>query len=351
MPERSTEIVVNESKRPGRQIVALISAVGLLNVITWVLLFALAWRLDHALMEIGALAYFLGVRHGFDADHIAAIDNVTRKLKQDNKPCSATGFFFALGHSTIVILLTLAVVIGVSLHASSFRSAPSWGGMLGAIVSATFLTLIGLVNLVAFMQLWRAFRRRAGSSQDRAEIDRQIAALLERRGVAARLFRFIYRRIDASWKMYFVGFLFGLGFDTATEIALLGISAGVAAHGHFPFWSVMVLPALFTAGMALVDTLDGAVMERVYEWAADDHERKMLFNLGVTGVTVLIAILIGGIEWLQVVSLRFGLDGPFWKWVDGMDFARLGISAIVLLLAVWLAAWWTYRRRIRVAST
>lgn len=329
----------------------MLSAVAVLSVVSWLVLCVLAWKLDHALMEIGALAYFLGLRHGFDADHIAAIDNVTRKLKQDEKPSSATGFFFALGHSTIVVLLTVAVVVGVSLHASGFGAASSWGGILGALVSAAFLTLIGLVNLVAFIQLWRAFRQRSGADRDRAEIDRQIAALLERRGIAARLFRFIYRRIDASWKMYFVGFLFGLGFDTATEIALLAISAGVAAHGHLPFWSVMVLPALFTAGMALVDTLDGALMERVYEWAADDHERKLIFNLGVTGVTVLIAIMIGGIEWLQVVSLKFGLNGPFWQWVDALDFARLGIAAVVLLLLVWVAAWWTYRRRFRVAST
>jgi nickel/cobalt transporter (NiCoT) family protein len=332
------------TQRLKSSVVILIAAVAALNVAAWLGLFAVSWTLNHALLDIGALAYLLGLRHGFDADHIAAIDNVTRKLRHDSRPSAAVGFFFALGHSTIVILMTLVLVTGVSLHAGGHYHLPAWGGLVGAIISATFLTLIGVLNLVAFIQLWGAFRLRARAEDGHAEIDRQIAALLERRGIGARVFRFIYARITAGWNMYFVGLLFGLGFDTATEIALLGISAGAAARHAFPFWSVMILPVLFTAGMAMVDTLDGAVMERMYEWAADDDDLKLVFNIVVTGLTVLIAMVVGGIQWLQLMSRGLAPGSALAGRIDALDFTRLGVSIVVLIVGIWIVAWWNLKR-------
>ena len=324
-------------------LVLLLGAVAL-NLAAWIGVFALSWSVSRALLDLGALAYLLGLRHGFDADHIAAIDNVTRKLCGDRRPSMAVGFFFALGHSTIVILMTLALVTGVAIRGGAGFSFPSWSGILGIAVSATFLTIIAILNFVALIQLWGAFRRRARAGDERAEIDGQIAALLARRGIAARLFRFIYTRITAGWNMYFVGLLFGLGFDTATEIALLGISAGVAARRTFPFFSVMILPILFTAGMMLVDTLDGIVMTRMYDWAADDDGLKLVFNMVVTGVTVATAMLIGGIEWIELASRTFASDLAIASPLGALDFTRLGLSIIALLVAVWIVAWWSYRR-------
>ncbi|HUA36035.1 MAG TPA: hypothetical protein VMA09_20660 [Candidatus Binataceae bacterium] len=322
----------------------LFAAAAALNIAAWIGLFALSWGVSKALLDIGALAYLLGLRHGFDADHIAAIDNVTRKLRSDRRPSAAVGFFFALGHSTIVILMTLALVTGVAIRGGAGGGFPSWGAIVGIAVSATFLTVIAVLNLVALIQLWGAFKRRSRAGDERAAIDRQIAALLERRGIAARLFRFIYTRITAGWNMYFVGLLFGLGFDTATEIALLGISAGVAARHAFPFFCVMILPILFTAGMTLVDTLDGVVMTRMYDWAADDDDLKLVFNIVVTGVTVATAMLIGGIEWVELASRGFGGDIAIASRLGAIDFTRLGVSIVALLVAVWIVAWWSYRR-------
>jgi nickel/cobalt transporter (NiCoT) family protein len=326
-------------------VVLLLLIVGALNVAAWLGVIALSLSVNRALLDFGAIAYLLGLRHGFDADHIAAIDNVTRKLRNDRRPSASAGFFFALGHSTIVIMMTLALVTGVAMHRGRDFGFPSWGTMVGTVVSASFLTLVGTLNLVALVQLWGAFRARSDADDEREAIDRQIAALLSRRGIAARLFRFIYARINAGWNMYFVGLLFGLGFDTATEVALLGIAAGVTARHTFPFWSVMILPILFTAGMALIDTVDGIAMARMYDWAADDDDLKLRFNLVVTGVTVVAALLAGGIEWIQLLSRNISPDSAFTSRVSGLDFTGLGISIVVVILAVWIAAWWNFRRR------
>ncbi|MGH8013879.1 MAG: HoxN/HupN/NixA family nickel/cobalt transporter [Candidatus Binataceae bacterium] len=323
---------------------ALLCLVGGLNLTAWAALFVIAPQRD-ALLELGTVAYFLGLRHGFDADHIAAIDNVTRKLRQDQQPSSPSGFFFALGHSTIVIVITLAVVLAVSQHAQWSEAWAHRGALIGPLVSAVFLTLIGLFNLVALIQLGGAFRV-SHTSDRHQEIDRQMAAVLDRRGIVARMLRFIYRRIDAGWKMYFVGLLFGLGFDTATEIALLALSAGAAAHARLPVWTIMILPAMFTAGMALVDTLDGVMMARVYEWADDENQRKLLFNIAVTALTVLAALSIGAIEWMQVIASALALNGRFWTWVNAFDFTRAGLLIVASIAAVWLGAWWTYHRRL-----
>ncbi len=330
--------------RSTQRLVLLFAGLGLLNLLAWLALWGLAGAASASVISVGALAWFLGLRHAFDADHIAAIDNVTRKLRQDGKRSITTGLFFALGHSTIVILLSFAIALEVSSHAGRHDLPKFWGGLAGTLISAGFLTLIGIVNLVIFVQLWGAFDAYRARGRAPIEVDQQIAALLDRRGLAARLFRFLYRRIDAGWKMYFVGLLFGLGFDTATEVALLGISATAAASHTLPFWGIMVFPLMFTAGMTLMDALDGAFMMQLYDWAFADGLKKLFFNTAITGLTVLVAFLIGGIEWLQVLSTELQLSGRFWTAINNLDFAQMGAIVVALITLAWLIAWRRYRR-------
>ncbi len=330
--------------RSTQRLVLLFAGLGLLNLLAWLALWGLAGAASASVISVGALAWFLGLRHAFDADHIAAIDNVTRKLRQDGKRSVTTGLFFALGHSTIVILLSFAIALEVSSHAGRHDLPKFWGGLAGTLISAGFLTLIGIVNLVIFVQLWGAFDAYRARGRAQVEVDQQIAALLDRRGLAARLFRFLYRRIDAGWKMYFVGLLFGLGFDTATEVALLGISATAAASHTLPFWGIMVFPLMFTAGMTLMDALDGAFMMQLYDWAFADGLKKLFFNTAITGLTVLVAFLIGGIEWLQVLSTELQLSGRFWTAINNLDFAQMGAIVVALITLAWLIAWRRYRR-------
>jgi high-affinity nickel-transport protein len=314
------------------------------NLIAWLALADLALRVDASILGIGALAYFLGLRHGFDADHVAAIDNVTRKLRRDGRRSLTTGLFFALGHSTIVMLLALGLVLESAMRQGAAMIRALHHTFLGTIVSAGFLTGIGLVNLIVFIQLYRAFRAQARRGAASDGVGHEIEMLLQQRGVIARLFAFIYRRIDSGWKMFFVGFVFGLGFDTATEVALLAITAEAAGDGRFPLIGMMVFPLLFTAGMTLVDALDGALMMRIYDWASADSLKKLFFNLVVTALTVAMALMVSLIEWLQILSAGFALDGPLWRAVNNLDFGKLGLSMAVLMAMLWAVAWFQYRR-------
>ncbi len=214
---------------------------------------------------------------------------------------------------------------------------------MGALLSASFLTGIGIVNLIVFVQLCRAFRSHAQLTQSDGA-SHEIEMLLQRRGLLARLFAFVYRRIDSGWKMFFIGFLFGLGFETATEVGLLAITAEAAGDGRFPLVGVMVFPLLFTAGMTLVDALDGALMMRIYEWASSDTLKKLYFNIVVTGLTVAMALLVSAIEWLQMLSAGLALEGPLWRAIDGLDFGTLGFSMAGLMVLLWAVAWFQYRR-------
>ena len=330
--------------RSTQRLVLLVAGLGLLNLCAWLALWGLAGAASAPVIEVGTLAWFLGLRHAFDADHIAAIDNVTRKLRQDGTRSVTTGLFFALGHSTVVILLSFAIALGVSMHAGGHARPQFWGGLAGTVISAGFLTLIGIVNLVIFVQLWGAFDSYRSDGRSGNEIDQEIAALLNRRGLAARLFRFLYRRIDAGWKMYFVGLLFGLGFDTATEVALLGISATAAASHTLPLWGIMVFPLMFTAGMTLMDALDGAFMMQLYDWAFADGLKKLFFNTAITGLTVMVAFVVGGIEWLQVLSAELRLNGPFWTAINNLNFEQMGLIVAAFIMFAWLVAWQSYRR-------
>ena len=321
--------------------------VGFLNLCAWLALLVVAGR-DTALFGIGAMAYFFGLRHAFDADHIAAIDNVTRKLRQDGQRPTSVGLFFSLGHSTVVILLSLALALAARETESHMALMRGLGGVFGTVVSALFLTLIGLVNLRILILLLRALKRtRLGTADvDQANTD----ALLEQRGFLSRMFRRLYGRIHASWQMYPIGFLFGLGFDTATEIAILGLSASLAQHGSMSLWGVMAFPLLFTAGMSLMDTLDGLVMLRIYDWAMSDAVRKLVFNTVVTGMGVLVALLIGGIEWLQLLASELGWSTGIWGTLENLDFSALGLMITALIAFTWGGAALYYRRALRARA-
>lgn len=317
-----------------------------LNLAGWSVLFGLR-TIDVTVVGIGLLAFAFGLRHAFDADHIAAIDNVTRKLRQEGQKPVGVGFFFSLGHSTVVLLLSVLIVFLVRQAGEEGSWFREWGGVFSAVVSAGFLTLIGLINLVIFRHLFRAFRkaRRAGPQAGNPETG--LDAMLEERGFFNRIFRGVNKRIDKSWKMFYLGFLFGFGFDTATEIAVLGISATAAQNGVLPLWGVMVFPVLFAAGMTLLDTLDGVLMLKAYDWAMADAMRKLYFNLVITGLSVLVALGIAGLGWLRLLAEQAGLHGLFWDGMESLDPARVGMGVVGMMLLAWAVAWGYYRRALR----
>ncbi len=324
-----------------------IGAVALLNVVAWA--GALGLRtLDAATLGMAILAYFLGLRHAFDADHIAAIDNVTRKLRQDGQRPSAVGLYFSLGHSTVVVLLSLAMVLVARAVPGRLTEFQRFGHSFGMVISASFLTLIGLVNLSIFLRLSELLSARGASP---APDDATVEELLVQRGLLARVFRWIYGRIHRSWQMYPVGFFFGLGFDTATEIAVLGLSATMARRGGLPLWGVMIFPLLFTAGMTLMDTADGLAMQKIYEWATIDRLQKVLFNTAITGLGVLVALVVGTIEWLQWLWLEEGWHGRMGAALDSLDFGTLGVMVVGVMVLAWLGAWFYYRRLQRLPAT
>jgi high-affinity nickel-transport protein len=309
-----------------------------LAIWAWALL---VFRDEPVLLGTALLAYGFGLRHAVDADHIAAIDNVTRKLMQEGKRPVTVGFFFAIGHSTVVILAVLAIAGAVTTLSSHFSAFKSAGGVIGTLISASFLFMIATMNLVILRGVWRVYRQvRRGGSYEEADFD----LLLNDRGLLARLFRPLFRLITASWHMFPLGFLFGLGFDTATEISLLGLSATEAAKG-ISVWSIMVFPALFAAGMSLIDTTDGVLMLGAYEWAFIKPIRKLYYNLTITLVSVVVAVLIGGIEALGLAGDQLGLSGWFWDGVGALNdnFGDIGFVIIGVFIATWIVSVVVYR--------
>jgi len=310
------------------------------NVGAWIWA-AIALHHYPVLLGTALLAYSFGLRHAVDADHIAAIDNVTRKLMQQGKRPVAVGFMFSLGHSTIVVLgaaLIAGAALGLQHHLDGVRNI---GGVVGTLVSAFFLFAIAIVNLIILRSIFRAFIKvRRGEPYVEEDFD----YLLGNRGFLARIFRPLFGMINSSWHMYPLGFLFGLGFDTATEIGVLGIAAAQASKG-LPIWSIMVFPALFTAGMSLVDTTDGVLMLGAYGWAFTKPIRKLYYNLTITFVSVLVAVLIGGIEALGLLADRLNLDGAFWLYIGRLNenFGSLGYLIIAIFVVSWLVSIAVYR--------
>ena len=309
------------------------------NVFAW--LWAWALFSDRpTLLGTALLAYLFGLRHAIDADHIAAIDNVVRKLMQEGKRPLTVGFFFSFGHSTIVILAVAAIALTAVVLQDQLELFRQVGGVIGTTVSALFLLLIGLANLLILRSVWGMFKRvRSGESVDANHVD-----MLSGTGFIARLCAPLFKRITRSWHMYALGFLFGLGFDTATEIGVLGIAAAQASNG-VSIGSIMVFPALFTAGMALVDTTDSVLMVGAYGWAFINPIRKLWYNMTITAVSVVVALFIGSVEALGLIGDKLGLDTGIWKIVGELNdnLTNFGFVVIGLFIASWSISAFIYR--------
>ena len=285
----------------------------------------------------GVLAYTLGMRHAFDADHIAAIDNTTRKLIQDGKRPLSVGYFFSLGHSTVVFLLAVLLNFGIRALNGQVKNDSSglhhWTGIVGTLVSGTFLYLIALLNLIVLASILRVSREMRQGKYDDAELERQ----LDNRGLMNRFLGGYAKRIDTPWKMYPVGVLFGLGFDTATEVALL-VLAGSAVVGGLPFYAVLSLPILFAAGMCLFDTMDGCFMNFAYDWAFAKPIRKIYYNITITGLSVFVALFIGSIEILGLIAGEYNLTGGFWDYMQNFNINRAGFIIVGIFVVTWIVA-------------
>jgi high-affinity nickel-transport protein len=286
---------------------------------------------------LGLTAYTLGMRHAFDADHIAAIDNTTRKLINDGKRPVSVGFWFSLGHSSVVFGLCLLLAFGVRALASQVAddssTLQSATGIIGTTVSGAFLIVIGIVNLVVLRQVVGVFRRMRHGDYDEAELEAQ----LNKRGFLNRLLGGVTKAVSKPAHMYPVGLLFGLGFDTATEISLLVLAGGAAAFA-LPWYAILTLPVLFAAGMCLLDSADGAFMNVAYGWANAQPVRKVFYNITITALSVAVALVIGGIELLGLLADKLGVhDGPL-GWVASIDLGSIGFAIVGLFVATWIVA-------------
>jgi nickel/cobalt transporter (NiCoT) family protein len=312
------------------------------NIIAW--LWALyAFRNYPVMLGTAFLAYSFGLRHAVDADHIAAIDNVTRKLMHEGKQPVSVGLFFSLGHSTIVVLASIGVAATAAAFKGQLEMMHGIGGVIGTLVSSLFLLLIAFVNVIILGGLYKTFRHVKNGG---AYTDEDFDMLLAQRGVIARLYRPLFRLIEKSWHMYPLGFLFGLGFDTATEVGLLGISAASAGKG-MSIWSILVFPTLFTAGMSLIDTTDGVLMLGAYGWAFVKPIRKLYYNLTITFVSVVIALIVGGIEALGLIGDQLSLQGAFWDAIGSLNdnFGTLGFFIIGIFIVSWLVSFVVYKAK------
>ena len=322
------------------KIVAIYAALGVANAAAWI--WAATTFADRpALLGTASLAYVLGLRHAVDADHIAAIDNVVRKLMQEGKRPVAAGLFFSLGHSLVVAIAVAVITATAVALRGELHPFKSIGNIIGTGTSAFFLLAIALINLVILGNAWQSFRR-AREGEPVAEHDLDL--LLSGRGLLSRIFRPLFRMVSRSWHMFPIGFLFGLGFDTATEIMLFTVAASEAAGG-MSFGTVMIFPALFAAGMTVADTSDSVLMVGAYGWAFLNPIRKIWYNLTITAISVLVALLIGGIEALGLIADELGLNGGFWDLVGSLNdgLANFGYLVVGIFLASWVVSYLIYR--------
>ncbi len=327
-----------------RTVLGMGTAILALHVIGFGLLFFLVAPNDYTLgasgaftVGVGFTAYTLGMRHAFDADHISAIDNTTRKLMNEGKRPMSVGFFFSLGHSTIVFVLAFLFAIGikalsgqVSNDGSTLHDVTGW---IGTGVSGTFLYLIAALNIVILIGILRVLGEMKRGEYDEAALEYQ----LDHRGLMNRFYRRFTRAITKPWQMYPIGILFGLGFDTATEVALLFLAAGAAGAG-LPFYAILCLPVLFAAGMSLLDTIDGSFMNFAYGWAYSKPVRKIFYNLTITALSVLVALVIGSIEIISLLSEKAGLGGSVWAWFQAIDINTLGFIIVGMFVLTWAVA-------------
>ncbi|HEX9534955.1 MAG TPA: HoxN/HupN/NixA family nickel/cobalt transporter [Stellaceae bacterium] len=330
----------DRASRLAPKAIGLCSALIAVNLLVWVWAFA-AFRGYPLLLATALIAYGFGLRHAVDADHIAAIDNITRKLMQEGKRPITVGLFFSLGHSSVVFAASLVIALTASSLQQRFPGLIEAGGVVGTLVSVFFLIGIAIINFFVLVGVYRLFKRvRRGKTYTEEELN----VFLSPRGLFGRLLRGLFRLISRSWHMYPLGFLFGLGFDTATEIGVLGISAAEASKG-LSLWSILVFPALFTAGMSLVDSSDSLLMVGAYGWAFTNPVRKLYYNLAITGFSVVVAVLVGAREALGLVGDKFGLERGLFVMADatGARFGAFGYLVVAIFAAVWLASFVIYR--------
>lgn len=332
--------VFNESSQEVRsRVIGIYVFLVVFNVLAWILAF-IAFGSSPALLLLALTAYTFGLRHAFDADHISAIDNVTRKLMQEKKKPVGVGLFFSLGHSTIVVVLTVLIAVA-AVAAQNFEQLKVVGGLIGTAVSAIFLFLIALINIIILLDIYRTFCEvKNGGEYSDATLDES----LNKRGLMGRFFRPLLRMTNQSWKMYPIGVLFGLGFDTATEVGLLGMAAATAGKG-IPIAAILIFPALFTAGMTLMDTTDGILMLGAYGWAFEKPIRKLYYNMNITLISVIVALVVGGIEALSIVSGQLNLTGGFWDFVGNLsnNFGLIGVIIVLLFLVSWAVSTLIYK--------
>ncbi len=324
----------------GSKVITLYIILIAASLLAWAWAF-ISFRGDPLLLATALIAYGFGLRHAVDADHIAAIDNVTRKLMQEGRRPITVGFFFSLGHSTVVVVASLVIALTASSLQQRFPGLVEVGGLVGTLVSALFLFAIAMINLVVLAEVYRIFRRvRQGKKFKEEELN----GFLSQRGLIGRLLRGSFRLISRSWHMYPLGMLFGLGFDTATEIGLLGISAAEAVKG-LSIWSILVFPALFTAGMSLIDTSDGMLMVGAYGWAFMNPLRKLYYNLTITGISVIVALVIGAIETAGLVAEKLDVSSGILvvAAIATDHFEVLGFIVIGIFLLSWLVSVVIYR--------
>lgn len=320
-----------------KRIIGPCAFLGFVNTGAWVWAI-LAFHDKPLLLGTALLAYTFGLRHAVDADHIAAIDNVTRKLMREGKPPALVGLFFSLGHSTIVVIASLIVYATARAVEKQIDFLKEIGTVVGTSISVFFLVSIAMMNLIILRGVWRTFRKvREGGAYEDESPD-----LLLGGGIFGRMFRPIFRMLSSPWHMYPIGLLFGLGFDTATEVALLGISAAAAANG-LSLETMAVFPVLFTAGMTLVDTTDGILMAGAYGWAFVKPIRKLYYNLTITFMSVAVALLIGGIEAMGLLKDRLSLSGGMWEFFGNQNLGALGSVIIGAFVLSWIASVVIYR--------
>jgi nickel/cobalt transporter (NiCoT) family protein len=321
--------------RRGKIVATFVALVGA-NILIWIWAW-LAFSDRPTLLGTALLAYIFGLRHAFDPDHIAAIDNVVRKLMQDDRPAFPSGFFFALGHSSIVVIASVAISgTALTIQPDDLNEI----NLVRTAVSALFLLAIGGSNLFILRGIWNAFlRARRGEQPTESDLDARTAS-----GPVVRLFRPLFRMVSRSWHMFPIGFLFGLGFDTATEIGLFGISATQAAQG-MSAWTILVFPLLFAAGMTLMDTADSTLMTGAYGWAFVNPVRKLWYNLTITSASVVVAIFVGGLEALGLVGDKLGLENTIWSGIRSLndDIANLGYIVVGIFAASWILSTLVYR--------
>jgi high-affinity nickel-transport protein len=343
MPPSSPRIRTSITRQEWGRLGGMAAFILALHIIGWFTLVAIVAPEHYSVgknafgVGIGVTAYTLGMRHAFDADHIAAIDNTTRKLMGEGKRPLSVGFWFSLGHSSVVFVLALLLSLGMRTLAGPVRDDDSelhnLTGVIGTTVSGTFLYVIAAINLVILAGIWKVFRQMRSGRYDEAALEEQ----LNNRGFMNRLLGRVMKSITKSWQMYPLGLLFGLGFDTATEIALLVLAGSGAASG-LPWYAILCLPVLFAAGMSLLDTIDGSFMNFAYEWAFSKPVRKVYYNLLITGLSVAVALIIGTVELLGLLADKLGLHGAFWDWIGGIDLNTVGFVIVGLFFVMWAIA-------------